>query len=327
MTISKEQLMNDIAAEQEKPSDALALVGLGAPGIPGYGGPDLLEEALSGELGAPSPHPTFKKAADFDQLNNQMRSNLNKPEPQIEDDEPPAPEPEPPAKKEDELPTYYHSLNDSVAQTRERLEQQMAQQRQQTEMLIQQLQRQQQPAQSQPEDRLYEHFGLESPEALNALEQRILAKQGQQMAPILAQIAQEKFENELAFAEKNLEHFGKHMNKDNLRNVFQQVLRSRPLQETLRINWRNELEQAYNVMEKPRLASENERLQKELDDLKKQLENKSDKKAEKAKLSVVPKASHQGSPVKASGKKDIDELDKKLSFNQFGREIWKRIGS
>lgn len=92
------------------------------------------------------------------------------------------------------------------------------------------------------------------------------------------------------------------------------------------INWDQQLAQAYQSADYPRLKAQLEKLEKTG---KKETETKDKKKEQqKEKLGLVPKASVDNSgPGFDSWKKDIDKLPSSLSFRSFGREALKVLSS
>lgn len=201
----------------------------------------------------------------------------------------------------DEPPSYFHSLNDRQA----RLEQQLAesaQRERQHQEYLQRLayqQQQQLAAQQAPPDNLHEQLGL-PPDALAQFENRVLQKAHQMQAPLMAQLAHEKWENAFHQAAKSHEHFSKYFTIEQQRQIFNRVLSTRPLQETMSINWAKEFEQVYDVADAPRRKKAEADKDKRIAELEAQLAGKTQGKQQEKKektnnLHLVPKANQQGS--------------------------------
>jgi len=205
----------------------------------------------------------------------------------------------------DEPPAYFHSLNDRLQRQEQEMSRKEAEHREYMANLMRQQQQMYAQANQQP-DTLYQEFALPTPDALNAFENRVLQKAHQMTAPMMAMLAQEKFEKAFHEVASSNEHFNKYFNIDKSRQLFNQIIATRPIQQTMAIDWKKEFNQAYDVADAPRRTTSLQAAQKEIADLKAQLAGKTtNKQAERKEktnnLHLVPKANQQGSsPLNSS---------------------------
>ena len=324
---------------------------LGALGLAHLDGPDLLQEKLEGRE-APTSLPadgeradTPRRSPDFQDIKDAWRKER---EERQEDREPREDAPEPvkeekpePVAKEDEKPKEYfegfHVLNDEMQRTRQELQtlaQQQAQREQELQRWFQYQQRQAAPQSPAIEEQLYQELGLQDPQALRAFSDAIVqrtrqeqqALYQQQVMPMLVQQQRDRFELAVARQKDALPEFDKYFNKQALHQLHETLIKSHGINQVAQINWDQQLAQAYQSADYPRLKAELEKLEKAG---KKETESKDkQKEKQKEKLGLVPKASVDNSGTSFhTWKKDIDSLPRSLSMKSFGREMLKIVNS
>ena len=307
-----------------------------AGGKLGFQGVDLLEEKLSQKDNQTS-------RIGWNRARDTVKSFFGNPDPnsevqRIELDEQPAQEPETQAAPAtQEIPEYFHSLNDRLERQQQAIDKREREQRQWLEQIQRQQSQyfQQQQAQQAPPDNLYQEFGLASPEALIALEQRIIGRAAQHVEPLKAQLAYEKFQNAFQKASAKNEHFGKYFDFQDQQQKFATLLNQAGADRLLSVNWEKEYDNAYFAADGQRRSTSEADLKKQVEELQAQLAGKQaakDSKQQKTNnLHLVPKANQQGRTAPASTQVD-DEFasagkgKKRRGFTSLSRQLKSKYG-
>jgi hypothetical protein len=303
-------------------------------------GPDLLQEKLEGRS-APDTLPTkderkpqdTPRSSDF---SHAYRESLK--ERELEAEEKPAATereeaPEVPKEKEYE---GFHVLNDELQATRQQIERMSQAQQQREREMHQWLQqsRAPQPQQQGPaiEEYLSQELGLQDPQALMAYKDAILQEfrkeqtqhYNQQIMPVLVQQQRDRFELAYNRQKEALPNFDKYFNRDGLRQLHEQLVRSHGINHVATVDWDAQLLQAYRSADYARLEAEYKKLEKVG---KKEVDAKDAQKAkQKENLSKVPKAhTDSGSSTSGNWKKEIDNIPSSVGFKSFGREMLRVI--
>ncbi len=246
---------------------------------------------------------------------------------------------EPPA---DELPSYFHSLNEQHEDIRQRQaaieqalkQQQQQQQREQAWQQYQQGQQQQaqriQQQQQQP-DNSWAEQGFESAEQYQSwrnsirkeARQEALEIFQQQNAPIIQQMASDRFSSAVARCSKDYEHFDTYFPRESLNNYFSHIAQKFGVQAAAQMDFEQEFIAAYKVRDYDRIS----KLQTQ-DNEKNKANGQTQKDAKeerKAGLKLVPKATQAGAP--ASKKSLDDEIAEmgKVSVRDVGRHLRSRL--
>jgi hypothetical protein len=326
---------------------------LSALGLAHLDGPDLLQEKLEGRE-APTQLPADgeraespRRSPDFKDIKDAWREARQDRDESSEEtsapEKPDKPERTEPvakeAKESKEDFEGFHVLNDGLQQTRQELQQLSQAQAQREREMQQWFQNQQRQAHATPqapaiEEQLYQELGLADPQGLRAFADAIVqrtrqdqqAQYQQQVMPMLVQQQRDRFELAINRQKEALPEFDKYFNKQALNQLHETLIKSHGIQQVAGINWDQQLAQAYQSADYPRLKAELEKLEKAG---KKEIEGKDkQKEKQKEKLGLVPKANVDNSGTGFhTWKKDIDSLPKSLSMKSFGREMLKIVNT
>jgi hypothetical protein len=336
---------------------------LSALGLAHLDGPDLLQEKLEGqtapELPAEGEREPQRRSPDFKDIKDAWReSQRERKEPKSNDNDPDdnREDLEEDLKDSDDLEKSdpdssksldkkekkedfegFHVLNDEMQRQRQDFQnftQQQAQREEQMQQWLYKHQQAAQPPQPKIEDALYQELGLQDAAPLYAYKDAILAQARQeqqalyqqQIMPMLVQQQRDRFDLAINRQKEALPQFDKYFNRQALNQLHETLIKTHGINNVAAINWDQQLAQAYQSADYPRLKAQLEKLEKTG---KKETETKDKKKEQqKEKLGLVPKASVDNSgPGFDSWKKDIDKLPSSLSFRSFGREALKVLSS
>ena len=241
----------------------------------------------------------------------------------------------------EKLPEYFHSLNEQHEQIRQRqsaIEQALREQQRRDQMYQQYIQnttqrqqQNQQQQQQQQEDYSWAEKGFESPEQYKAFENEIRSKARQealqifeqQNAPMVQQMATDRFSAAVNRCAKDYEHFEKYFPRDALNSYFTHIVQKFGTKVAASMDFDQEFSAAYKVRDYERLSG---LLAKDEQRNKANGQTQKDERQErKADLKLVPKASQAGAP--ASKKTLNDEIAEmgKVSVRDVGRHLRSRL--
>ena len=344
---------------------------LGLLGLPETG-PDLLDEVMKGrvqapgnpltkgfgsakasafELAQPIDMPESAKRVIDDQTPGEVQRGEDKKEDQVQADdleEVTAEAPEPTASGE-EIPAYFHQLNESheqirqrqdsidqalkESQTRERAWQQYIQQSEQH--IRQNHQQQQRQPEPQQDDYSWAAQGFESPEHFKQYQDSVgrIAEQRanqiveSQMLPLYHNHAIERFKNATEHCSKTYERFNEYFPQDQLVQFFNAQVQKYGSKQAASMDFAQEFAAAYKIRDYDRLVAQ----QSKEDQTKKAAgqTQKNAKQEQKAALKLVPKANQQGAPPSRQSIEDeMKDMDMtKLGVRGVGRLLRQRLSA
>ena len=310
---------------------------------------NLLDEVLEGKVSSPGNASGLigKKTRDFYDAASEAKSHkenflghpLKKEEPKAEEEKETEPEvkEEEPEKfeeaakeevkeesKEEELPDYYQTLNRRA----ELAEQRAEQAERNMQAYLQNLERRIPQPQPQQEPIPYEQFGFESPEQYALLGKTIMTRTQQTMLPMLQQLVHDKFSAAVAKVEAQNEHWKEYFPEQYVSNFFQQVSQNYPVDYLAKVNWTEELTNAYKVKNYDRIMKDlaDSKTKVEVETKVKQDKKQDEKEQRKADLKLVPKASQKGTATAKEQDEDIFAREpSKKGFETITQSLKKQI--
>lgn len=229
----------------------------------------------------------------------------------------------------------FHSLNDELHQTRQQLQQERQALIQERQQLINWYQTQQQAAQKPAgpsvEDEYFASMGID-PEMLKAYQNQVLNQSRQEQQQFYQRfiypqhVGQEQTRLGSAIERLKTEfpNFHDVIPLERIRATQHQLINSFGLPASQNKDWEHELRQAYKSVHYSELEKQLVEARKPIQKVEDAQEKR--KKEQKAKLAVVPKASHEGGNSGGDWHKAIDKLPSSMSMGAFGREVAHMLG-